>query len=66
MTPDPVSVPTLDYEQLTYEVRDAVATLTLNRPEQRNALSPRLLEELGHSDLSADDHFHFLSLSPRS
>jgi enoyl-CoA hydratase/carnithine racemase len=36
----------LSYEQLLYEVSDGVATVTLNRPEQRNALSPQLLGEL--------------------
>jgi enoyl-CoA hydratase len=35
-----------DYEQLLYDVSDSVATVTLNRPEQRNALSPQLLSEL--------------------
>ena len=34
------------YEQLLYEVADGVATVTLNRPEQRNALSNTLLAEL--------------------
>jgi enoyl-CoA hydratase/carnithine racemase len=34
------------YEQLLYEVSGGVATLTLNRPEQRNALSAQLLDEL--------------------
>ncbi len=34
------------YEQLLYEVKDGVATATLNRPEQRNALSGQLLIEL--------------------
>jgi enoyl-CoA hydratase/carnithine racemase len=34
------------YEQLLYEVADGVATATLNRPEQRNALSGQLLAEL--------------------
>ncbi len=35
-----------DYEQLLYEVSDGVATVTLNRPEQRNALSGQMLGEL--------------------
>src|SRR5687768_2803131 len=36
----------MDYEQLLYEVEAGVATVTLNRPEQRNALSHQLLTEL--------------------
>ena len=36
----------MDYEQLLYEVSDGVATVTLNRPEQRNALSGQMLGEL--------------------
>ena len=35
-----------NYEQLLYEVSAGVATVTLNRPEQRNALSNQLLAEL--------------------
>ena len=36
-------------ELVLYEVRDGVATITLNRPERLNAISPRLDEELlGH------------------
>ena len=34
------------YEQLLYEVSGGVATATLNRPEQRNALSGQMLGEL--------------------
>ncbi len=34
------------YEQLLYDVDDGVATVTLNRPEQRNALNAQLLVEL--------------------
>ena len=36
----------MEYEQLLYEVSDGVATVTLNRPEQRNALSGQMLGEL--------------------
>ena len=36
----------MDYEQLLYEVSGGVATVTLNRPEQRNALSGQMLAEL--------------------
>lgn len=36
----------MDYEQLLYEVSEGVATVTLNRPEQRNALSGQMLGEL--------------------
>jgi enoyl-CoA hydratase len=45
----------LSYEQLLYEVSDLVATVTLNRPEQRNALSPRLLGELNDALRRARD-----------
>jgi enoyl-CoA hydratase len=34
------------YEQVLYDVSDGVATATLNRPEQRNALSGQMLGEL--------------------
>jgi enoyl-CoA hydratase len=36
----------MSYEQLLYNVSGGIATVTLNRPEQRNALSGQLLGEL--------------------
>lgn len=40
----------------TYELRDAVAVITLNRPEKMNALTPELRELLGtHFDTAARD-----------
>jgi enoyl-CoA hydratase/carnithine racemase len=36
----------MDYEQIRYEQRGAVAVVTLNRPEQRNTVTYRVLDEL--------------------
>ena len=36
----------MDESQVTYEVADAIATVTLNRPEQRNPLGPQMLRDL--------------------
>jgi enoyl-CoA hydratase len=36
----------MDYEVVTYEVADGVATVTLNNPEKRNMLSAQMLVEL--------------------
>ncbi len=42
-------------ECLTFEVKGAVAWVTLNRPERRNALNRTLLRELRDAMLEADD-----------
>lgn len=39
----------MDYETITYELDDHVAVLTYDRPEQRNAISRRMNEELHHA-----------------
>jgi naphthoate synthase len=39
----------LDYTDILYDVRDAVATLTINRPERLNAFRGRTVEELIHA-----------------
>jgi len=43
--------------ELLYSLTDAVATITLNRPERKNAFSPRMIEDLAEAlgDASADD-----------
>jgi enoyl-CoA hydratase/carnithine racemase len=44
----------MTYELLLYDVADAIATLTLNRPEKRNALSRQLWEEIEDALTAAD------------
>ena len=39
-------VPGTDYRNLLVEADEAVARITLNRPEKRNALSLELMDEL--------------------
>ncbi len=39
----------MDYERITLDIADGVATLTLNHPETRNALSWKMGSELGHA-----------------
>jgi enoyl-CoA hydratase/carnithine racemase len=45
----------MDYQELLYDVSEGVATLTLNRPDQRNALSGQLLTELVDATKRARD-----------
>src|SRR5215510_9781009 len=45
----------MPYETITYEVADAVATLTLNRPAAYNALDLPLARELFAATLEADE-----------
>jgi enoyl-CoA hydratase/carnithine racemase len=40
---------TIDYEQIRYEVRDPVATITLDRPEALNAWTGRMGAEVRHA-----------------
>ena len=42
-------------EDIEFRVANSIATITLNRPEKRNALSPRMLEQVYNGFLEADD-----------
>ncbi len=44
----------MDYEQILYEVRDGIATVTLNRPEKLNAWTMRMGAEVQHAFRQAD------------
>lgn len=39
----------MSYERITLEIAGGIATLTLNHPETRNALSWKMAEEMGHA-----------------
>jgi enoyl-CoA hydratase/carnithine racemase len=41
-----MAIATSEFQCLLYDVRDHVATITLNRPERRNALNPRAYAEI--------------------
>jgi len=52
-----MAIPTGEFECVLYAVRDHIATITLNRPERRNALNPRAYAEIeaAFRVASADD-----------
>ena len=44
----------MSYQDILYEVADRTATITLDRPEALNALSPNMVEELRHAYAAAE------------
>ena len=44
----------MDYDTILYEVADRTATITLNRPDQLNALSPHMVGELRRAYAAAE------------
>lgn len=45
----------MEYRCIQYEVSGPVATVTLNRPEKRNALNDRMVSELTHAFRAAEE-----------
>ena len=45
----------MEYEQVLYEVRDDVGLISLNRPERRNAWTPRTDQEKFDAVTRAND-----------
>ena len=45
----------MDFETILYEVDDRVATITFNRPDQLNAVSPQMVRELRSAYAAAED-----------
>ena len=47
---------TVDYQDILFDAKDGIATITINRPEKRNAVRPLTYEELTHAmHRAADD-----------
>lgn len=44
----------MSYETILYDVSDRIATITFNRPEQLNAISPQMAHELRHAYAAAE------------
>ncbi len=44
----------MEYKFIKYEVSEKIATLTVNRPEVRNALTQALMAEMGHAIAAAE------------
>jgi len=44
----------MKYETITYDVSERIATITFDRPEQLNAISPQMAEELRHAYAAAE------------
>lgn len=52
----------MNYQTILFEVQNKIATITLNRPEALNALSPQMVQELKEviTNVAADENIHVL------
>ena len=57
LRPSPWIIPKMPYKTIIFDKADQIATITLNRPEKLNALSPQLVGELydALNDADTDD-----------
>ena len=55
----------MEYQAILYEKKEAIAYITLNRPEELNALSPEMMAELRHvlNDIDGDDAMRVVILT---
>lgn len=55
----------MDHEQISYDVKDRIATITLNRPEARNGYTMQMADEIGAalSNANADDEVRVVVLT---
>ena len=53
----------MDYQTITYELRDGMAVITMNRPEQMNALNSQMRAEITHAVQAADTEARVLVLT---
>jgi enoyl-CoA hydratase/carnithine racemase len=55
----------VEYDYILYEKSEGLATITINRPEVRNALTQALMGELGHAidEAESDDEVRVLILT---
>ncbi|CUU58262.1 crotonase [Frankia sp. CcI49] len=55
----------MGFESIQYDVADRIATITFDRPDQLNALSPAMIEELrrAYAEAEADDNVWILVIT---
>jgi enoyl-CoA hydratase/carnithine racemase len=57
-----MSEPSVEYEQILYEVADPIATVTLNRPQALNAWTDRMGAEVKHALARAERDEHVVAI----
>src|SRR3989454_12212612 len=45
----PCRIPAMGYQTLLFETKDAIAFITINRPDKLNALNDQVVDELAHA-----------------